>query len=86
MRRPPLGPAWSLLAAGAVFSIAVLVLGDVRTGGYLLAATAAGGALLRLALPERLAGGIVVRRRGTDVLMYGLLAVALATVFSLVRL
>lgn len=42
MRRPPLGPAWSLLAAGAVFSIAVLVLGDVRTGGYLLAATAAG--------------------------------------------
>ena len=42
MRRPPLGPAWSLLAAGAVFSIAVLVLYALGVVG-LVALTRSGG-------------------------------------------
>ncbi len=85
MRRPPLGPAWWVLVGAAVISLVVLIV-DVRTGGFLLAATTTLGALMRLVLPERYAGAIAVRSRGTDVLLYLLATIALVVVFALVKL
>lgn len=86
MRRPPLGPAWCTLAVLATASFATILLGNVRNGGYLLAATVGFGALLRLVLPEDSVGGIALRRRSTDVLLYCALAASVATVFAIVRL
>lgn len=85
MRRPPLGPAWWVLVAGALVALFAMVF-DVRTGGYLLAATTGLGALTRAVVPDRFAGAVAVRRRGTDVVLYGLVTIALIVVFTLVKL
>lgn len=84
MKRPPLGGAWWLLAVGVVISCAVLI-GNLRLGGYLLGGTVACGGLLRLGLPQNLAGGLVIRSRGTDVLMYFALAAAVFAAFAALR-
>ena len=85
MRLPPLGAAWWLLVAGLLIGLAAMIF-DVRTGGYLLAATTALGGLIRLTLPDRFAGAVAVRRRGTDGVLYGMVTIALIVVFTLVKL
>ncbi len=86
MRNPPLGPAWWLICAAVLASLVVCLAIGFRTGGYLLAGTMVFAALLRGGLPEAYAGGLVIRRRWWDVLMYLLIAIAVATMFYLVKL
>jgi hypothetical protein len=85
VRLPPLGAAWWLLVVGAIVALLTMLV-DVRAGGYLLAATTGMGALMRAAMPERFTGAVAVRRRGTDVVLYGLVTLALIVVFTLVKL
>ncbi|GAB3578016.1 hypothetical protein GCM10027579_00950 [Calidifontibacter terrae] len=67
-------------------SLAVAVGLGFRAGGYLLAGSMALAAALRGSLPENYAGGLVVRRRFWDVVMYLLMAIAVATMFYIVKL
>jgi hypothetical protein len=48
--------------------MALIGLGQVRTGGFVVAGTLVAAALLRLMLPRARAGGLVVRSRLVDVL------------------
>jgi hypothetical protein len=61
------GALW-LVAAALISGLAVIGLGQVRWGGFIIAGTMFGAALIRLALPSSRAGGLVVRSRLTDVL------------------
>jgi ABC-type phosphonate transport system ATPase subunit len=61
------GALW-LVAAGLITGLAVMAFGHVRSGGLVIAGTLVAGALLRLMLPRRPAGGLVVRSRLVDVL------------------
>ncbi len=76
------GALW-LVAAALVAGLVVIGLGDVRRGGLILAGTLVVAALLRLTLPRRLAGALVVRSRAVDVIFllligFGLLSIVLA--------
>ena len=76
------GALW-LVAAALVTGLVVIGFGDVRLGGLILAGTLVIAALLRLALPRRLAGGLVVRSRAADVVFllsigFGLLSIVIA--------
>ncbi len=80
-----LGVWWvtALLAgAGMVF----IGLGHLRAGGYVLAAACAAGAVLRAIRPLGHAGGLSVRRRSVDVVLWLGLAGLVALAFTLVRL
>jgi hypothetical protein len=78
---PRLTGPWLVLLLGVAAAVAAVALGQLRAGGYLLAGTLAGTALLRAVLPVRTAGAIVVRSRVTDVvLLVG--AAAAATVLA----
>ena len=66
-------PITLVLACGTT-GVLVAGLGPVRTGILILAGTLMLGALLRFALPTARAGLLAVRRRGTDVIMMGSLA------------
>lgn len=68
-----------LIAVIAVVTVGVLVAAFHRpqTGMYVAAAGLAAGAALRLMLPEREAGLLVVRRRRVDVVVLASLAFAL---------
>ena len=70
------GALW-LVAAALMAGLAVIVLGQVRWGGFIIAGTMLGAALIRLALPSSRAGGLVVRSRLADVLFLLGTAVAL---------
>jgi hypothetical protein len=59
------GALW-LVAAGLISGIAVMGLGHVRWGGFVVAGTLVAAALLRLMLPRARAGGLVVRSRSAD--------------------
>jgi hypothetical protein len=61
------GALW-LVAAALVTGMALIGFGHVRSGGFVVAGTLVGAALLRLLLPRATAGGLVVRSRATDVL------------------
>jgi hypothetical protein len=78
--------AWWLVAALAAVGIAMVAFGQVRSGGYLLAAALMVGAAVRAAVSHRAAGGIAVRRRWVDIVTLLGLAFAVATAFALVRL
>lgn len=69
-----------LAAVAAVVAVGVLVaaLHHPQIGMYVAAGGLAAGAALRLALRERDAGLLVVRRRRVDVIVLGGLALALA--------
>ena len=76
------GALW-LVAAALVTGLVVIGFGDVRLGGLIVAGTLVVAALLRLALPQRLAGGLVVRSRAADVVFLlsiglGLLSIVIA--------
>jgi Protein of unknown function (DUF3017) len=70
------GALW-LVAAALILGLVVIGFGQVRWGGFILAGTVFGAALIRLALPSSRAGGLVVRSRLADVLFLLGMAVAL---------
>jgi len=70
------GALW-LVAAALILGLVVIGFGQVRWGGFILAGTVFGAALIRLALPSSRAGGLVVRSRLADVLFMLGMAVAL---------
>ena len=80
-----LGVWWvtALLAGAGVVLIAV---GHLRMGGYVLAAGCAAGGVLRAVRPLGHAGGLAVRRRSVDVVLWVGLAGLVALAFTLVRL
>lgn len=86
MRKTPLGPAWWVVFVAVLASLLFAVTLGFRTGGYLLTATLVFAAVLRGALPERIAAGLVVRGRPWDVVMYLLMALAVGLMFYLVKL
>jgi hypothetical protein len=61
------GALW-LVAAALIAGMAVIALGHVRPGGFVVAGALVAAALLRLMLPRARAGGLVVRSRVADVL------------------
>jgi len=76
------GALW-LVAAALVTGLVVIGFGDVRLGGLIVAGTLVVAALLRLTLPRRLAGALVVRSRAADVVFLlsmglGLLSIVIA--------
>jgi hypothetical protein len=77
---------WWVVAAVAATGLVTAGFGHIRSGGYLLSAACAVGALLRMSQPKGRAGGLAVRRRWVDVAMWLGLALALVITFALVRL
>jgi hypothetical protein len=61
------GALW-LVAAAMVTGLVVIGFGHVRPGGLVIAGTLVAAAVLRLTLPRRPAGALVVRSRLADVL------------------
>ena len=77
------GALW-LVAAALIVGLAVIGFGQVRWGGFILAGTVFGAALIRLALPSSRAGGLVVRSRLADVLfLLGMAAMLFVVVIAL---
>ncbi len=74
------------MALVACLGIAVCSLGQVRAGGYLLAAALAAAGLVRALVPQRRVGGLAVRRPWIDVFSWWGLAAAVVVAFTLVRL
>jgi Protein of unknown function (DUF3017) len=70
------GALW-LVAAALISGLAVIGLGHVRSGGFIVAGAMFVAALIRLVLPAARAGGLVVRSRFVDVLFLLGMAVAL---------
>jgi hypothetical protein len=60
------GALW-LFAVALISGVAVIALGHVRVGGFVVAGTLVAAAVLRLILPRGRAGGLVVRSRLADV-------------------
>ena len=60
------GALW-LVSAALLAGLAVIGFGQVRPGGLIIAGALVGAAILRLVLPRRPAGGLVVRSRAADV-------------------
>jgi hypothetical protein len=60
------GALW-LFAVALISGVAVIGLGHVRVGGFVVAGTLVSAAVLRLILPRGRAGGLVVRSRLADV-------------------
>lgn len=85
MRPIRLGVAWCVLALGLAGTVGAMLI-SVRAGGYLLAALLAATALARLVLPTNLTDGVAVRSRMLDFGFYLVLAIAVAFIFSQVKL
>lgn len=81
----PLNP-WPLAAVIGVLlgGVVAALLGHWRTASLLVAAALLLGALLRLVLPRRIAGLLVIRRRWIDVTVMAVLAVAVSAVAVIV--
>jgi hypothetical protein len=77
---------WWVVAVISGAGLAVAGLGQIRPGGYLMAAGCAAGGMLRAIRPLGKAGGLAVRRRSVDVVCWLGLAVLVAVAFTLVRL
>jgi hypothetical protein len=77
-RADPLAAVLATLSAG----IGLVVAREVRLGLYVVAASLALGAVLRLALRPRMAGSLVVRARHLDVFVLAAAAVAMAVLAS----
>jgi len=76
---------WWVAAVITGAGLLVASLGQVRPGGYLIAAGCAAGGVLRATRPLGRAGGLAVRRRSVDVVCWLGLAVLVAVAFTLVR-
>ena len=81
----PLNP-WPLVAVVGVLlgGVVVALLGHWRAAAMIVAGSLLLGAALRLVLPRRMAGLLVIRRRWIDVTVMAVLAVATAVVASVV--
>lgn len=79
------GALW-LVALGLFGGLVVIGAGSVRWGGFVISGALFAGAALRLVLPARRAGGLVVRSRPTDVLTLLGMAVALFVIVLAVDL
>ena len=78
---------WWLVAAGSAVGLGMVVLvGALRTGGLVIAASLLLGAVLRLVVPTPRGGGLEVRRRLLDVGLLLGLAAGIGLAFALVRL
>ncbi len=71
---------WWILPLGFVVGLVVLVQGNIRQGGYVIAATLGLAAVLRLLLSRDAVGGLMVRSRAWDVLILLGLAVGAAVI------
>lgn len=80
-----LGPWWAVAAVAAT-GLGLSIRGEIRTGGAVVTGAFLLAAVLRLVLPTPRGGGIEVRSRWLDVLMFGLGAVAVLVAFNLVNL
>ena len=85
MTSPRLG-VWWVVAVGLGVGLLLVLLGSLRSGGYVAAAALVVGGLLRLLLPQSRAGGLAVRRRLTDVVVLLGLGAALFLTVRLVDL
>ncbi len=75
-RHQPLG-LWWVLPPGLAAALWLLVDGQIRVGGYVIAGTLAVAAVLRMLLPRDLVGGLLVRSRTVDVLILAALSLAM---------
>lgn len=76
--------AWAVLVLGGLVVFAAG--GGILAGGLVMAAGFAVAAVLRAVLPADKAGGLHIRGRRIDVLLHGLMAVAVALAAVLVHL
>lgn len=81
-----LGITWALLAGGCALALLVMVVGSFRQGGYVLAVVLIGAAIARVALPNKLLDGLIIRSRWLDTLIYLALAAAVLVIFAQVKL
>lgn len=65
---------------GMTVGLGILAMGDWRLGLLIIGAAVALAGLIRLVLPERLAGLLAVRHRWLDVVILGLLGVSIVVV------
>ena len=65
----------SVLVVAASSVVLTIALRDFRIGGYVLAASLAGAAVMRATLPEKYCLGLLVRSRRLDVTIDAVLAV-----------
>lgn len=77
---------WWLVMAGVVAAVVIVMQGETRLGGYVLAATLGGAGLLRLVLPTWATGGLVVRGRLIDTATMLALGVATAVLTAALNL
>ena len=80
------GPLWIAAAAGTLVCLAVMVLGDVRTGGYALGALLLVCGLVRVGLPDDTPLGLAVRSRFVDLAIYLSLAISILVIFRTLKL
>jgi Protein of unknown function (DUF3017) len=73
------GALW-LVTAALISGVAMIGLGHVRPGGFVVAGAVSAAALLRLILSPGRAGGLVVRSRSLDVMFLLGMAVALLVI------
>jgi hypothetical protein len=78
--------AWWFVAVGLGAGLLLVLLGSLRSGGYVAAAALVLGAGLRLLLPQSRAGGLAVRSRLSDVVVLLGLGAALFLTARLVDL
>jgi len=77
---------WWVVAVVAGIGMVVASFGEVRVGGYLLAAACLAGGVIRGMRPLGRAGGLAVRRRSVDVVLWIGLGLVVAVAFTLVQL
>lgn len=71
------GAAYLLMAASVLGGLVVVVFGPWRTGTLVMGVGLVLGGGMRLVLPDRQAGMLRVRRKGTDVALMVLVGIAL---------
>lgn len=81
------GSSWALLVSltGVLISAVVIYTGHWRKGAMVLAAAVMAAGLMRLLLPERIAGQLVVRAKWVDCLILIGSAVAIAALVMVVK-
>lgn len=79
---PPRLGVWWVVALGLAAGLLVMVLGHVRSGGFVFAGTLMVAGILRLVLPASRAGGLAVRSRVVDAATYFGLGLALTAIVA----
>lgn len=82
----PLGKPWTAMAVGTGLALLLMLVANVRAGGYLLGAVLLAAAIARAALPADQAMALSIRSRWLDTLMYAFAALAVFLIFWTVKL